>query len=56
MTYDNKKAEQERVDAWFNEKISTYTLELAMIEFLKIRGLKKLYLFDPPAELDIRKK
>lgn len=54
--WDNKKAEQKSVDDFFNEKISLYTLQLALIEYQKYRNLKKLYLYDPSSQDDIRKK
>jgi hypothetical protein len=52
--WDNKKAEQKTVDDFFDEKISLYTMTMAMIEYQKHRGLKKLYLYDPAPTEDIR--
>lgn len=56
MTYNRKEIEQKMIDGWLNDMYSIYHLVMALINFQDMRGLKKLYLYEPDPALDIRKR
>lgn len=51
---NRKEMEQKVIDMWLDDKISIYSLVMGMVEFQNKRGLKKLYLYSPAPEDDIR--